>query len=206
MIPTRDRCSLPRYWARNHHALKTPTCPLIRSLHPDGRGGDLSLGRVTGIPGPGPAHGHQRPHLHVLLAVDLAREARHSQEVAHPEEHHFSPGHVFGLALEELQPAGGASRVAAAGVHDIYACVLLDGQDQPLALLDVEGPRALYFQPGHARSLSEWHRNFQHVTPAGLSQACLPEMDYPRDRFKWKDSKGFWHNGRRHSERRGVPP
>src|SRR4028118_1802327 len=153
MIPTRDRCSLPRYWARNHHALKTPTCPLIRSLHPDGRGGDLSLGRVTGIPGPGPAHGHQRPHLHVLLAVDLAREARHSQEVAHPEEHHFSPGHFLRLALEELHPAGGASRVAAAGVHDVHPGVLLYREDQPLALPDADGPHAPYLPPRHALPL-----------------------------------------------------
>src|SRR4028119_2190734 len=93
-------------------------------------------------------------------------------------------------SLSTHHPPPLTSRPVAAGVQDVLACVLLDGQDQPLALLDVEGPRALYFQPGHARSLSERHRNFQHDTPAGLSQACLPEMDYLRDRFKCERLEG----------------
>src|SRR3712207_4416707 len=141
---------------------------LIWPLQPNGRRGDLALGRVTSVPGPGSADGHQHPHLHVLLAQDLAREAYLPDDVPHPEDHHLGLGHLLWLAFDELHAAGGAPRVGAAGVHDVHACVLLDGQNQPLALLDVEGPHALHFQLGHPLPLCE---RSQGVTPGGLSRS-----------------------------------
>jgi hypothetical protein len=37
-------------------------------------------------------------------------------------------------------------------VEDVHAGVLLDSEDQPLALLDVESASAFYFDPGQERS------------------------------------------------------
>jgi hypothetical protein len=52
---------------------------LVRPLGPHGLGGDLLLGLRARVVGSGTAHRQQRPHLHLLLAQDLAREARLSQ-------------------------------------------------------------------------------------------------------------------------------
>ena len=50
--------------------------PSIRPLDPDGLGSYLLLRLRAGVVGSGTAHGQERPHLHVVVQVDLAREAR----------------------------------------------------------------------------------------------------------------------------------
>src|SRR5688572_480934 len=86
----------------------------IRSIHPDGRGCDLRLGRITGIPGPSITHSHQHAHSHVTVADGLARETHFSYEVAHVKHYQLRLGHPFGLAFQVLDAAGGAPRVASA--------------------------------------------------------------------------------------------
>jgi hypothetical protein len=54
-------------------------------------------------------------------------------------------GHILRLALQKLDPAGGAVRVTSALVHDVHARFLLDGQDQTQVLIDLERSRALDF-------------------------------------------------------------
>ena len=44
----------------------------------------------------------------------------------------------------DFHPAGGATGVGAAAVEDVHPGVLLDGEDQPLALLDVERARTFH--------------------------------------------------------------
>ena len=61
----------------------------------------------------------------------------------------FGHGHRLGFALDELDAAGRASRVAAAGVQDVDARVLLDRQHQPLAVLDVHRTETFDCELGH---------------------------------------------------------
>ena len=82
------------------------------------------MGFGAGVVGSGGAHGQKRPHLHIVVQVDLARETRFLQELAHVEDHHLSLGHVLGFAFQKLDAAGGALGVASAGVHDVDARVL----------------------------------------------------------------------------------
>jgi hypothetical protein len=89
-----------------------------------------------------------------MVADGLARETHFSYEVPHVQHYELRLGHRLGLALQVLDAAGGAPRVAAADVHDVNACVLFYGEHQPLTTFDVEGPRAFHLHSGHSLLLS----------------------------------------------------
>src|SRR5687767_13962633 len=154
-------------------------CYSIRSFHPDGRRCDLRLGRITGVPGPGITHSHQHTHFHVTVADGLARETDFSHEVPHVQHYQLRLGHLLRLALQVLNAAGGAPRVASADVHDVHPGVLFYGEHQPLAPFDVEGPHAFYFQFRHSLLLS-WATALRVSHPerpskrAHASQDCAP--------------------------------
>jgi hypothetical protein len=48
----------------------------------------------------------------------------------------------------EVKTAAEFARSQTDMVEDVHASVLLDGENQPLALLDVESASAFYFDPG----------------------------------------------------------
>src|SRR5919107_728801 len=129
-------------------------CQSIWSFHPEGRGCDLLLGLIAGIPGPGIAHPHQHAHVHVAVADGLARETHFSHEVPHVQHYQLRLGYLLRLAVQVLYAAGGAPRVASADVHDVDARVLLYRENQSLVTFDVEGPNAFDFQLGHSLLLS----------------------------------------------------
>ena len=87
-------------------------------------------------------HGQQYPHLLVTVGQSLTREPDLAEEVALLEHFELGPGHHVGLAFEVLYTAGSAPGVGAATVQDIYTRILLDRQDQPLVLGNVERPDA----------------------------------------------------------------
>src|SRR5215210_3172811 len=91
----------------------------------------------------GGGDGQQDPHLNVVIGEGLAREPDLPQEVALLEHVELGPGHLLGLALQVLYPAGRAPGVGAAAVQDIHTRVLLYRQDQSLVLRNIEGPYAL---------------------------------------------------------------
>jgi hypothetical protein len=53
-------------------------------------------------------------------------------------------------------------------VHDVHPSVLLDGQDKPLAVLDLEDARTFHLQPRHPLPPND--ANLQDVTPGLLPQ------------------------------------
>ena len=53
------------------------------------------------------------------------------------------------LSGDELDPAGRAAGVAAAGVQDVHVGILLDRQDQPLVIRHVERSISFNRQLGH---------------------------------------------------------
>ena len=57
--------------------------------------------------------------------------------------------HARRFAADEHDPAGGAAGVAAAGVQDVHARVLLDGIDESLAGFNVYAAKALDSQCWH---------------------------------------------------------
>ena len=62
-------------------------------------------------------------------------------------------GHLVGLAGDELDAAGGAAGVAAAGVELIDLGLVLQRQDQPLAVRHLERADAFHGQLRHRRLL-----------------------------------------------------
>src|SRR5690606_19129697 len=99
-------------------------------LEPAGLGLALLGGRRARVGPALPLQRHQRPHLHVVLAHDLARQPHLAQQALLLELAAFGGGHGGGLAAHELHAAGGAARLAAAAVADLHAQVL-DGQHEP---------------------------------------------------------------------------
>src|SRR6188474_1248041 len=68
-------------------------------------------------------------HGHVVIALDLARQAHAGQSfLLHPRFFGFC--HTTGLAAHELHAAGGAARVATARVQHVNPGVLFDGEDE----------------------------------------------------------------------------
>ena len=74
---------------------------------------------------------------HVVIAEDLARQADAGHALG-GEHLLLGDGHSLGFALDELDAAGRAAGVAAAGMEDVDPGVLLDRQHQPLAVLDFD--------------------------------------------------------------------
>src|SRR5215204_100916 len=151
-------------WAMTVPFPSYPSPPLILILcvgllHPKWFGSDIFLGLPARTPDPGRAYGHQHPHFHAAVVKGLAREARLPQKVPHHEHRQLRLGHHLRFVLQKLDAAGGAPRVTSALVHDVHTRVLFDGQDQTLALLDVERPCALHFQPGHPFLLRDVFEN-----------------------------------------------
>src|SRR5215216_4119168 len=67
---------------------------------PKWAGGDLRLGRIAGISGPGIAHSHQHTHFHITVEDGLARETHLSYEVPHVQHYPLCLGHLLRLALQ----------------------------------------------------------------------------------------------------------
>src|SRR5918998_2490970 len=100
-------------------------------------------------------------------------------------------GHILGLAFQKLDPAGGAVRVTAALVHDVYAYVLLDGQDQTQVLGDIGRSVALHFHFGHSFLLSlsrtEFTRAPNTASPQKWDRGRSPPRDTHRGRWlRWR--------------------
>jgi len=81
----------------------------------------------------------------VLAAQPNTAEAPGSQHIA------LGDGHAIGLAVDELDAAGGAASVAAAGVKLIDAGILFEGEDEPLTLRYFELANAFDCKLGHER-------------------------------------------------------
>ena len=81
-----------------------------------------------------PADGADR---HVVVAENLATEPDARQPLG-GQDVPFGDGHPLGFAGHKLDPAGGAARVAAAGVELVHMGLVFQGQDQALVQRDLE--------------------------------------------------------------------
>src|SRR5262245_39749474 len=99
--------------------------------HPDRRRGDLVGRAVAGVRAAAAGQPADAPHRHVVVAEDLTTETHAGQA---PRRQHllFGLGHLVRFARDELDAAGGAAGVAAAGVQLIDAGLVLQRQHQPL--------------------------------------------------------------------------
>ncbi len=117
----------------------------------------------------------------------LARETGSARQQLLPLQHlKLRLRHLLRLALQVLDATGGAPRVAPAAVQYVYTRVLLYGQDEPLALLDLDGPDTLYINPRQFLFLPLTRfvcpastmagrsevRHCGHVSPGEPSAAC----------------------------------
>src|ERR671916_1460327 len=84
---------------------------LRRLLRP--LGGRRNFGLVAGTVEAGRGHSHEDPHLNVVVAEGLAREAHLPEEITAFEDLALCLRHPLGLPLEVLDAAGGASGVGA---------------------------------------------------------------------------------------------
>src|SRR5215212_3696287 len=114
-----------------------------RSVHPFGIWRYVGFGMWPGTVESCGGHGQQYPHLLVAVGQSLAREPDLPEKVALLEHFELGPGHLLGLAFEVLDSTGSAPGVGAAAVQDVYARILLDRQDQPLVLGNVESSYTL---------------------------------------------------------------
>jgi hypothetical protein len=83
-----------------------------------------------------------------VIAQDLTREA----DAGHAfggEDGALGFGHGRGFPVDELDTAGRAAGVAAARVQLIDLRILLEGQDEALALFHVNGPKPFNGQFRH---------------------------------------------------------
>ena len=97
---------------------------------------------------------------HVTVAEDLAGEAEAFgvDEASGGEEVLFGPGHGVRFAGDELDSAGGAAGVAAAGVELVDGGFVGEGVDEALVVGDVEGADFFYRELGHGRHLRGFAR------------------------------------------------
>jgi hypothetical protein len=107
---------------------------------------------------------------HVVVADDLAREpgAGHAARRQHVL---LGDRHPIRLPLDELDAAGRAPGVAAAGVQDVHAGVLLDGEHEPLAGVHVHRSVTFDRQPGHAQVsplFSSHHHRIEAAAPGSV--------------------------------------
>src|ERR687889_1362189 len=115
---------------------------LRRLLRPLGGRCDFGLGLVAGTVEAGRGHSHEDPHLHIVVADGLTREAHLPEEITVFEYLELRLRHHVRLAFEVLDPAGGALSVRTTAVQDVHPGIFLDRQNQPLILRNVECPCA----------------------------------------------------------------
>ena len=102
-------------------------------LHdPLGRRLDRRLGRLARIRPAASRQPADRAHGHVVVADDLTRQA-HAGQASLFQPRLLGLRHPLRLAADELDSAGRAARVAAAGVQDIDMGILLDRKHEALA-------------------------------------------------------------------------
>jgi hypothetical protein len=78
-----------------------------------------------------------------VVADGLAGEADLPEKVAALKDVELGLRHPVGLALDVLDPAGGAFGVSAATVQYVYPSILFDREDQPLTIGNIEIPHTL---------------------------------------------------------------
>lgn len=100
-----------------------------------------------------------------------------------------APKPVPGSPSKKLDPAGGASGVAAAGVHDFYAGVLLDGEDAGACRPRRRKPR---LSPSVAWASASPMRRTVPELAGGHTRALRATGNASPD--------AFWHDGRQHGE------
>ena len=88
-----------------------------------------------------------------MIAHDLAGKA-HSGQAPCFETLFLGLGHLLGLAVDELDAAGGAAGEAAASVQDVDVGILLDRQHQPAIRTHVDRSRSFNRQIWHPTILA----------------------------------------------------
>jgi hypothetical protein len=109
---------------------------------------DVRLWRRAWIRTSGAFEAADGPDGHVVIARNLAREAD-AGEAFGGQALLLGQRHAGGLAVDELDAAGGAAGIAPAGVQDVYLSVLLDRQHQPLIFRNVYRCISLDCECGH---------------------------------------------------------
>ena len=134
-----------------------------------------------------------------MVADDLTRQSDAAQ-AALREPRLFGRGHLAGLAADELDAAGGAPRVATAGVEDVYARVLLDREDEPLSLL-------------HINRVEPFDSQIRHVRYVNVSDCMSDVSAIPRPSQLWKQlpadrrldaAEAFWRDDGAEAEQAEV--
>ena len=149
-------------------------------MHPLRQKCDLGLKLRAGVVEAGGAHGHQDPHLHVVVAQSPARESHLPEEIAALEHLDLHLGHLLERTFKVLDPAGGALGVGAAAVQDIYPRIFLNSQEQPLPLLHVERPDTLNLQLRHELSSPWAGPRGSEVEPSDVHDSSSPRGPYFR--------------------------
>ena len=118
---------------------------------PNRRGRDLIGGAASGVFASRAGQAADGSDAHVVVAQDLAGEAQAGGGDQAPggEDFFFGLSHGLGFAGEELDSAGGAACVAAAGVELVDAGFVGEGVDQALVLGDFELAGVFDCELGH---------------------------------------------------------
>jgi four helix bundle protein len=90
---------------------------------------------------------------HLVIADNLAGQA-HARETFLCEPGLFSNRHSIRFAADELNAAGCAAGIAAAGMQDVHAGILFNRKHEALAIFNVNGSKAFHGQHRHAAMLT----------------------------------------------------
>ena len=124
---------------------------------PDGWGLDVVGGAAAGVLAAGAFEAADDLEGHVVVAEDLAAQADagHVNEASGGHDVFFGLGHGGGFAGDELDAAGGAARVAAAGVKLVGVSLVGEGVDEAFAVWDVEVALVFDGEFWHARMVAK---------------------------------------------------
>ena len=106
-------------------------------VNPLGRWLNLGSRLMPSILSPATRESADCSNRHVVVTNDLAAQSNARQA---PRRQHVAFGHrhLIGLAIDELHAARRATRIPTAGVQLVDTSILLESQDEPLALRHFE--------------------------------------------------------------------